>query len=279
MISSPTCRTGFFDPKKRRLSLGIWVVDIETAPLPRSAVSANRLKRIETEICDADKVDPSSGDEFERCVDKHLCTHPATGKVVCIGAYSAPGGFAYFNSEEAEAPSPVFGQECGGFHYDLFFGNEAKMIEWFFGYCCRPDDRLVTFGGRSFDLPFLSVRAMVHGLKLPRPLDVYRYEYGFHTDLAEVLTHRGSSRLLGLEDYCLAFGIDSPKGGPVSQGSVGGAWEKAVAALTKAKAEKTKAKATKQAVAVTNYCFGDVVATLQLYMKVGDSLRGVVKGF
>ena len=52
---------------------------------------------------------------------------------------------------------------CGGeADYD-----EAKLLQAFFIYFERSKPRLITYNGRTFDLPVLKYRAMLHGIRTP----------------------------------------------------------------------------------------------------------------
>jgi len=69
----------------------------------------------------------------------------------------------------------------------------------------------VTFNGRSFDLPFLVARSLIHGIPARRDLLSSRFTPRPHLDLWEMLSQkdRGPSKL---EVVCWALGIASPKG-------------------------------------------------------------------
>lgn len=49
--------------------------------------------------------------------------------------------------------------------------TERQLIEGFFQYFERLKPRLVTFNGRSFDLPVLRYRAMLHGVSAHKVAD------------------------------------------------------------------------------------------------------------
>lgn len=248
-----------------------WVIDLETASLPSEKISSDRIARVKTDLCAAGA--DATNEEYTRCIDKYLSTHPATGQITCIGALDlATGqGTAYVCCDQPLTPK--FGLEEGGLPFNLLYGTEAEAIEWLFG---RNLERVITFNGRTFDLPFLTVRAIANGIVHTRSLDVYRYEYKWHVDLAEVFTHRGSQKMLGLEDYCLAMGIASSKQGRVSKETAGKHWEE-MRALAGGNA-KGKIKAESMGEELGRYCFSDVVATMLLYLKVRESLGGVVSG-
>ena len=103
---------------------------------------------------------------------------------------------------------------------DLRSGGEAgfdekQLLQGFFTYVERIRPRLVSFNGRSFDLPVLKYRAMVHGISAPwlhKSGDKwnsysYRYASDWHCDLLEVLSDFGASARVKLNEVCAAFGM------------------------------------------------------------------------
>lgn len=103
---------------------------------------------------------------------------------------------------------------------DLRSGGEAgfdekQLLQGFFTYVERIRPRLVSFNGRSFDLPVLKYRAMVHGISAPwlhKSGDKwnsysYRYASDWHCDLLDVLSDFGASARVKLNEVCAAFGI------------------------------------------------------------------------
>lgn len=103
---------------------------------------------------------------------------------------------------------------------DLRSGGEAgfdekQLLQGFFTYVERIRPRLVSFNGRSFDLPVLKYRAMVHGISAPwlhKSGDKwnsysYRFASDWHCDLLEVLSDFGASARVKLNEVCAAFGI------------------------------------------------------------------------
>jgi len=95
---------------------------------------------------------------------------------------------------------------CGGEpDYD-----EAKLLKAFIDFIERLKPRLVSYNGRSFDLPVIKYRAMVHSL--PAPLITsqeytYRYSANCHTDLLDVLSDFGASSRAKLDEVCSILGL------------------------------------------------------------------------
>ena len=87
-------------------------------------------------------------------------------------------------------------------------GTEADVINGFFGELTA-DDRLVSFNGKQFDLPFLIVRAMIHRIQKPNRLvtmDNYlnRYRSNKHFDLFQTLFNMTGKQI----DWAYVMGVD-----------------------------------------------------------------------
>ncbi len=123
------------------------------------------------------------------------------------------------------ALSAVIADDFGTFLKVGDFGNgsdeEEAIIRHFFDYIEERNPRLVSFNGRSFDMPMLLIRAMKYNLSFPAWFDQnnpqlnktkwenYRQRYAeeFHTDLLETLGNFGAVRNLKLDLLCTMAGI------------------------------------------------------------------------
>ena len=93
--------------------------------------------------------------------------------------------------------------------------SERDLLMGFFQHLERIKPRLVTFNGRSFDLPVLKYRAMTHGIAaswLHQAGDKWnhyghRYSADWHCDLVEVLSDYGASARVRLNEVCSVFGL------------------------------------------------------------------------
>ena len=100
---------------------------------------------------------------------------------------------------------------CGG---EADF-TEAQLLEGFFHYFERLKPRIVTYNGRTFDLPVLKYRAMKHGIQAPWLYKggdrygnySYRYNSDWHCDLMDVLSDFGASRAVKLDEVSKVFGF------------------------------------------------------------------------
>ena len=105
---------------------------------------------------------------------------------------------------------------CGGeADYD-----EAKLLQAFFIYFERSKPRLITYNGRTFDLPVLKYRAMLHGIRTPwlyRAGDRYsnygyRYSSEWHYDLMDILSDFGASPAPKLDEIARLCGFPGKLG-------------------------------------------------------------------
>lgn len=102
--------------------------------------------------------------------------------------------------------------------------REEVMVDKLLSHINKDNKRLVTYNGRTFELPLLRLRAMRHGI--PYGLDFAgtkwdnydsRYSHGYHADVADILSRYGASKmtrlgevaaLLNLPGKILAVGHD-----------------------------------------------------------------------
>ncbi len=70
---------------------------------------------------------------------------------------------------------------------------------------------IVTFNGRSFDIPFLMFRSALLGVEVSENLLGSRFNHTRHVDLLEIVTFYGISRRYSLDFLLRRFGIRSSK--------------------------------------------------------------------
>lgn len=110
---------------------------------------------------------------------------------------------------------------------------------------------LVTFNGRSFDLPVIVARSMLYGVDLrwyfaSRDMR-YRYSEVGHLDLCDALSDHGAAKMVTLDAWARLIGLPGKANGDGSQ----------VAELY----------ATEQLEAIANYCLADVAQTALLLLR------------
>lgn len=188
-------------------------------------------------------------------IQESLGFSPLTGQIVALGLYDVERdrGVVYF-----EAPGETNREfEEDGVRYKI--STEREMLEQFWNGA-KEYDTFVTFNGRSFDLPFMLIRGMVHRIRPSKDLMSNRYlgsqRGAAHVDLLDQLSFYGAVRRAGtLHLYCRAFGIESPKVDGVSGDDV--------ATLFKSKEYET----------IARYNVRDIKATAELYRRWKSTLR------
>lgn len=181
---------------------------------------------------------------------------PLTGQIVAIGVYDnlRNKGVVYYQAPEQ--PAENFSE--GDFTFKI--KTEAEMLESFWrgivGY-----RELVSFNGRSFDVPFLLLRSAIYGIKPSLDLMSNRYlnyqnSFAKHIDLLDQLTFYGAVKRRGnLHLYCQALGINSPKAKGITGDDVG---------------ELFRAK---KYLEIARYNSWDLIATSELFKRWDEILR------
>lgn len=183
---------------------------------------------------------------------------PYTGKVVVIAMLNPESGKGIVWYEDGGAPASR-SSEDGLFEY---VGCPEKEMLADFWVALSKFDRFVTFNGRTFDGPFLSVRSAVHGLLPSKNLLGYRYSMETHVDLLEVLTFHGAvsrDQTPTLHSACVAFGIPSPKSAEMHGYAVGDAYREG------------------RLGEIADYCRRDVDATAALFKRLETTLLPLFK--
>ena len=183
---------------------------------------------------------------------------PYMGKVIVIGMLNPETGkgIVWY---EASGERATRVSEDGSFEY---VGCDEPTILREFWDTVAKFDRLVSFNGRSFDGPFLSVRSAVHALSPSKNLLGYRYSIDTHVDLMEILTFQGAvsrDQWPNLHAACLAFGIPSPKSEEIHGYAVGDLYRQG------------------RLREIADYCRRDVEATAALYRRLEPTLLPLFK--
>jgi predicted PolB exonuclease-like 3'-5' exonuclease len=103
--------------------------------------------------------------------------------------------------------------------------DEGEMVSKFFEYFDRSRPRLVSYNGRTFDVPVLKYRAMAYGVSskwLHKGGDKWnsynsRYSQDWHCDLLDALSDYGASARCKMNEVCSImgfpgkFGVDGSK--------------------------------------------------------------------
>jgi predicted PolB exonuclease-like 3'-5' exonuclease len=145
--------------------------------------------------------------------------------------------------------------------------SERDLIGNFLNFINSKNPKLVSFNGRSFDMPMLLTRAMKYSLSVPAYFEVdnkmlnktkwdnYRYRFSdrFHVDLMDHISEFGAVRGLKLDLLCSMMGI--PGKFDVSGDQVVDLFYK------------------KEHIKIAHYCQSDVLNTYWLYLKY-EILKG-----
>lgn len=178
-------------------------------------------------------------EEVREAVDG-LGLHPLTGEIaaLCMLDPDSGKGSVFFQAP-GELPLPF---EEEGVSFEAC--TEPDILRKFWDRI-RRQDTVVTFNGRGFDCPYIIVRSAVHRIKPTRDLVPNRYSDA-HIDLFDRLTFFGAAqRRFGLDLWCRAMGIKSPKE-EVSGGEVGALFKEG------------------RYLDIARYCVRDVRATAEL---------------
>lgn len=207
---------------------------------------------IETVGVDFDSLDAKSKElllsyaespEQEADIKNGLGFSPLTGEIVAIGILNPDTnrGAVYY-----QAGKKLEKSEEKNVQY--IPSSDEKEVLRNFWEAATHYNQFITFNGHSFDCPFLMIRSAVMKVKPTKNLMHNRYWDSPHFDLLDRLTNFGAVRFRrGLHLWCQAFGIKSPKADGITGDDV--------SALFKGKKYLDIAK----------YCFGDIVATKELY--------------
>jgi predicted PolB exonuclease-like 3'-5' exonuclease len=99
--------------------------------------------------------------------------------------------------------------------------EEPEMLRDFADLMTARRPHLVTWNGRGFDLPVLSLRSLRHGLSWPwyyRERDYrYRYSQEGHLDLCDFLSDHGAARMTSLDGAARLIGLPGKAGMDGSQ--------------------------------------------------------------
>lgn len=172
---------------------------------------------------------------------RYLSLYPFTAKIIAIGMYNteSENTMVLYEGEEDEHTS-----EDGNTKYKGL--SEPEMLNTFWE-CAKKVNKVVTFNGRTFDIPFVMMRSAINEIKPSVNFLTNRYDKSSHVDLLEQFTFYGLIKKFNLDFYCHAFGVDSPK-------------QKGVTGMD-VKELYTAGKIKEIAV----YCGDDVKSTNQLY--------------
>lgn len=180
------------------------VFDIETVGVDFETLSESQQEFL-LRYTESEK-DLLKKSELVEDAKRYLSLYPYTAKIIAIGLFNTEKERAivlYENSENDE-----WSAEGKIIKYKP--ASEAQMLKYFWKYASQAE-KVISFNGRSFDLPFIMIRSAINKIKPSRNFLKNRFDSSHHIDLLEQLTYFGLTKKFNLDFYCNAFGIESPK--------------------------------------------------------------------
>ncbi len=180
------------------------VLDIETAAFDFESFSDSQ-KEFLMRYAEKEKDEDARAEKIEE-VYRYLNSYPLTAKAIVIGLMNIHTGNRYI-LYESDVPEERKNETKKITYHGM---SEKAMLVQFWNFA-KKADRLITFNGRQFDVPFLMFRSAVHGVRPTRNFIKSRYDTTTHVDLLDQFTFYGAVRKFNLDFYCRAFDIKSPK--------------------------------------------------------------------
>lgn len=142
-------------------------------------------------------------------------------------------------------------QQMGVVGTTTFGADEVKLITAFHSFADQVQPVLVTYNGRGFDMPVLSLRSFRHGIAQGWYSPAHRKKYSEerHVDLMEQLTEYGVVPFAGFKLDTVAKLIGLP-------GKIGFDGSMVAAAFATGKAKE-----------IENYCMEDVAQTTLIFLR------------
>jgi len=180
------------------------VFDIETSGFPLETFSESQQEYLMRYVEKEKDEELRSEKELEAI--RYLNLYPFTAKVIVIGLMNITTGNRYIIFESEEPKEWDVEEKKISYHG---MTEEEMLIK--FWYFLTKADKLISFNGRQFDLPFLMLRSAMLKIKPSRNFIKSRYDTTKHIDLLDQFTFYGLTRKFNLDFYSRAFGIESPK--------------------------------------------------------------------
>ncbi len=216
------------------------IFDIETVGVEFETLEESQqeflLRYVEMET------DEIKRDTLKNEVKRSLSLYPFTAKIIAIGMLNTQSEKLVVLYEDSIKDE--WKNEDNKITYISM--SEIEMINYFWKYA-EKSNKIISFNGRNFDLPFIMMRSAINKIKPTKNFLKNRYDSSTHIDLLEQFTFYGLAKKFNLDFYCKAFGIESPKSKGITGMDV---------------KEMYKAGLIKD---IAVYCGKDVQATYKLY--------------
>jgi len=216
------------------------IIDIETVGYEFENLDESQREYI-LRYAEKEKNEDLKTEKIDEAI-RYLNLYPFTANVCAIGLLNTDTGNSLVLYEGKE------GEEWTGEEKRIFYKSlpEEKIISTFWDYA-KKADKVISFNGRNFDIPFLMLRSAILKIKPTRNFMGNRYSDKTHIDLLEKFTFQGITKKFNLDFYCRSFGIESPKSKGVTGMDIN---------------ELYRAGRTKD---IAVYCGEDIAATYELY--------------
>ena len=234
------------------------VFDIETSALSEDHFDEAQLEYL---FRPAEQMEDGTAKEDKREeIQRQFNLWPLTAQCVCIAMINPDSGRGkvLYLSDDFEAPASF--EDRVDF---MPFADESELLAEFWNLG-KHFDRVITFNGRSFDVPFLYLRSAVLNVPISKRNWLgYRFATDPHCDLAEQFTfynvsgRGGAGRRFNLDFYCKTFGIPSPKAIGITGMDVNNLMRDG------------------RHTDIAEYCIRDVDSTVQLYKVWQERLEGI----
>ena len=187
---------------------------------------------------------------------------PGLGKIIAIGMWLVREDRGMILLEGRSAPEREWEKVPNS---KIFRGEEREILEKFWATVARPKGlgrlpRLVSYNGRCYDGPMLTVRSAQLCVQPSRNMVPKRWDMSEHCDLMEVFNFQGTVRdNYSLEYWCRRFDVESPKG------SIDGS-------------QVARVYRSGRVDDIGEYCLRDVRATAQLFQRLEGTILPVFGG-
>jgi predicted PolB exonuclease-like 3'-5' exonuclease len=172
--------------------------DLETIPQEPDTLTESQKKQYEKKAASMLQ-SPNVTENMIRSTD------PFIGRILCIGMY--------YKNDEVD---PVQEEKIA-----FWEGTEKDILLRFWGVIekLQPGTKIITFNGFNFDIPWIRIRSLVHGIKLPKcPVDFFNVNPFKNTPHVDMMIAIKNDKYLknisvGLGLACDSFGVPTPKDG------------------------------------------------------------------
>lgn len=165
------------------------VVDIETVGQSLEKIPSRALDYLFRSLSRDDPGEEEIEARRKEMIER-FSLDPTTGSVICIGLYDT----------ERSQEKALLGR------------REEEVLSSFWSFLEQDSPELfVTFNGKRFDFPYITIRSAILEIAPSMPLPMRRYTTRPHFDVHEVLAGNDRHRRGSLDYFCAIFGLPSPK--------------------------------------------------------------------